>query len=403
MAPAGDKQGFLAALAAGADAVYCGLKHFSARMEATNFSMGELAALASLARDRGARTYVAMNTLLKPGDGEAALRLVDRLSRTVQPEALIVQDVGLLHLIRQAGFPGEVHLSTLANVSHAAALRTAADAGASRVVLPRELDVDEIRSLHDTRPQGLDLELFVHGALCHCVSGRCWWSSYLGGKSGLRGRCVQPCRRLYRLGGPKSKPVRAFSCMDLSLDVLTRPLLEMPGISAWKIEGRKKGPHYVFYTVSAYRLLRDEGGDPEARKAADDLLEQALGRPRTHSVFLPQRAFQPAEVGRETASGRFVGVIKRDGPKGASKGHKGKKGPKGKQPTGGFLFSPRQPLAPGDLLRLGSEDDPAHRTLPVRRGVPKGGRMDIKPGRGAPPRPGMPDRKSTRLNSSHYS
>eukprot|EP00828_Plagiopyla_frontata_P001924 TRINITY_DN10010_c0_g1_i1.p3 TRINITY_DN10010_c0_g1~~TRINITY_DN10010_c0_g1_i1.p3 ORF type:complete len:284 (-),score=107.79 TRINITY_DN10010_c0_g1_i1:23-874(-) len=250
MAPAGDQSSYLAAVAAGADAVYVGLKHFSARMQATNFSISELARLASLGRDRGTKTYVAMNTLVKPGDVEAAGRLIDRLQKTVKPQAIIVQDLAMVELARQAGFDGEVHLSTLANVTHPAGLEIAAKLGANRVVLPRELNLDEVKMMADACPKNLDLEIFVHGALCHCVSGRCYWSSYLGGKSGLRGRCVQPCRRLYRQEKPDSK--RLFSCTDLSLDVLTKPLLTMPKVAAWKIEGRKKGPHYVFYTCLLY-------------------------------------------------------------------------------------------------------------------------------------------------------
>lgn len=355
MAPAGDTSSFLAAVAAGADAVYVGLKHFSARMQATNFSISELAQLASLGRDRGTRTYVAMNTLVKPEDPESAGRLIERLQKNVKPNALIVQDLAMIPLARQAGFKGELHLSTLANMSHPAGLELARKLGVNRVVVPRELNLDEVRMMADACPKDLDLEIFVHGALCHCVSGRCYWSSYLGGKSGLRGRCVQPCRRLYKQG--KQDAERLFSCTDLSLDVLTKPLLDMPKVSAWKIEGRKKGPHYVYYTVRAYQLLRDNPNDAQAKKAAVDLLDQALGRPTSHSTFLPQRPFMPIQPREETSSGRLVGEIRRDQKK--------------------LYFQPREDLHPGDLIRVGYEDQPGHRTLAIRRRVPKRGRMDI--------------------------
>lgn len=355
MAPAGDKPSFLAAVAAGADAVYVGLKHFSARMQAHNFSISELAQLASLGRDHGTKTYVAMNTLVKPGDPESAGRLIERLQKTVKPYALIVQDLAMITLAKQAGFTGEIHLSTLANVTHPAGLDIAKKLGAHRVVLPRELNLDEVRIMADACPKGLDLELFVHGALCHCVSGRCYWSSYLGGKSGLRGRCVQPCRRMYTQN--KQQAQRLFSCTDLSLDVLTKPLLDIPKVAAWKIEGRKKGPHYVFYTVKAYQMLRDNPKDAQIKKAAQDLLNQALGRPTSHSVFLPQRPFMPIQPGGETSSGRLVGEIKLDQKK--------------------RFFQPREQLNPGDLVRIGYEDQPGHRTIAIRRRVPKRGRMDI--------------------------
>jgi len=360
MAPAGDRLSFLAGVAAGADAIYLGLKHFSARMQAKNFGLGELASLTQYAHAKGVRVYVAMNVLLKPDDARAAGSLMDKLTRTVAPDALIVQDLGIMPLARQAGFTGGLYVSTLANATHPAALAVAKRLGASRVVLPRELNLDEVRLMAEACPEGLDLEIFVHGALCHCVSGRCWWSSFLGGKSGLRGRCVQPCRRLYRQGGPKGKPERLFSCQDLSLDVLTKPLLDIPQVGAWKIEGRKKGPHYVYYIVTAYRLLRDEPDSAEARRTAFSLIEQALGRPGTHGVFLPQRPFPPVRPDKETASGLLAGQVRRE-------------------PGGRAYIQTREPLLPGDLLRIGCEDDPWHQTIPLRRSVPKGGRLDLRP------------------------
>ncbi|EPR38713.1 peptidase U32 [Desulfovibrio sp. X2] len=367
LAPAGDSESFLAALAAGADAVYAGLKHFSARMQADNFSVGELARLAELAREKGARTYVPLNVMVKPGELAASGRLIERLARHVRPEALIVQDLAMLELARQAGYEGELHISTLASATHAASLPVAQRLGAKRVILPRELSIDEIKSLAATCPEGLDLEVFVHGALCYAVSGRCWWSSYLGGKSGLRGRCVQPCRRRYSRGGPGE---RLFSCRDLSLDVLVRLLADVPQVSCWKIEGRKKGPHYVYYAVSAYKALRDGKGSPESRKAAEDYLAQALGRPRTHYGFLPQKPHPAVTPSESTASGRFIGKVA-GSPKGGS-----------------LSFTPREPLLKGDRLRVGFEDEPGHMVVFVNAPVPKKGRYTLRPQKGNAPRPG---------------
>ncbi|GAB6060350.1 peptidase U32 family protein [Desulfonatronum parangueonense] len=354
LAPAGDRQAFLAALAAGADAVYCGLKHFSARMEAENFSLRELADLTRLAHSKGRKVLVAMNTLLKPRDLTAAGHLVDQLQRHVHPDGLILQDLGLLELTRQAGFSGEVHLSTLACVSTASGLETAAQLGVRQVVLPRELHLDEIKQMAQACPSGMNLEVFVHGALCYAVSGRCYWSSYMGGKSGLRGRCVQPCRRVYNHEGRLGS---YFSCQDLSLDVLVKTLLDIPEVRTWKIEGRKKSAHYVFYTVTAYRLLRDEGNSVRARKEAAALLEMALGRPGSHAGFLPQRKYTPLAPNTHLASGLLAGHIPKDAKT--------------------AFIRPRLPLHPGDLLRLGSEDQPWHRVLRVTRFVPKGGRFDL--------------------------
>ncbi|MDK2957269.1 MAG: family peptidase [Desulfovibrionales bacterium] len=374
LAPAGDAASFLAAVAAGADAVYLGLKHFSARMEAENFSLTELAGLAELARGQGMRTYVTLNSLLKPGDVDAAGRLLDRLARDVRPEAIIVQDAGAVNLARQTGFQGELHLSTLSNLGHPAGFAAAARLGVQRVVLPRELDMDEIKACAEACPASLSLEVFIHGALCYCISGRCWWSSFFGGKSGLRGRCVQPCRRLYGRSAKDVAPRRLFSCQDLSLDVLTKILAGIPQIKGLKIEGRKKGPHYVFYTVKAYRMLRDNPGDPEVRKTAQDLLLQALGRPATHGPILPQKPHSVVRPDTSTASGLLVGKVRKETSKNG-------------KPV--YAFSPKEKLLPGDLLRIGFEDDAAHRTLRVTKSAPKRGRYVIPPEKGLPaPNPG---------------
>lgn len=356
LAPAGNKDSFLAALAAGADAVYCGLKHFSARMEAKNFSLEELVPLAQLAHDRGAKVYVAFNSLLKPAELDNAGRLLEQLNRRVKPDALIIQDLSLVQLARQTGYSGELHLSTLANVSLPAALKLVRKKlGVDRIVVPRELSIDEIKAMALACPKGLDLEVFIHGALCYGISGRCYWSSYLGGKSGLRGRCVQPCRRLY---SHNKQTAKFFSCQDLSVDVLAKILLSIPQVRAWKIEGRKKGPHYVFNTVQAYRILRDQGSDPKMKKEALQLLAGALGRIGTHYNFLPQRPQSPVKVDVQTGSGLLVGNVK---------------GTKEKP-----FIAVREELLCGDTLRIGYEDEPWHGKSRVRRFVPKKGRLFLK-------------------------
>jgi putative protease len=368
LAPAGNRASFLAALAAGADAVYCGLKSMSARMEAKNFSLAELAQLVGLAHDRGVKVYVAINALLKPDELDRTGQLIDDLQRHVHPDALIVQDLGVLALARQVGFDGEIHLSTLANVTFPKALGfVARELAVDLAVVPRELSIDEIRAMADACPKSLGLEAFIHGALCYGVSGRCYWSSYMGGKSGLRGRCVQPCRRHYRQDG---KSARAFSCQDFSVDVLVKILGQVKKVLAWKIEGRKKGPHYVYYTVTAYRMLRDQGGDARIKRDALDLLAQSLGREATHYQFLPQRPQKPIDTRRQTASGLFMGKVQ--GP-----------------PKNPWVVV-RQALLPGDVLRVGYEDEAGHTICRVTRFVPKKGRYPLNLGGKKAPSPGAP-------------
>ncbi|MEA2061425.1 MAG: U32 family peptidase [Thermodesulfobacteriota bacterium] len=375
LAPAGDKASFLAAVAAGADAVYCGLKIFSARMEADNFSMEELSQLTAFARSKKVAVYVALNSLIKQNELEKTARILTKLVRYVNPHGLIVQDMAVPAIVRKAGFNGQIHLSTLGSASFPAGLETIKTAGFDRVVLPREFTIDEIRTMAENKPSGLDLEVFVHGALCYAVSGRCYWSSWFGGKSGLRGRCVQPCRRMYTQGREKQ---RFFSCLDFSVDVLVKLLLQIPGITTWKIEGRKKSPHYVFYTVQAYKLLRDHGTDPVKKKTALAFLEYALGRPATHYNFLSHRMHSPLQKDTETGSGLFAGRVKFE-----------------KKP----FFITREPLLKGDLLRIGYEDGKGHDVQLVNRSIPKKGKLVLRQGRYNRLQKGAPvfivDRKET--------
>ena len=156
LAPAGNRASFLAALAAGADAVYCGLKSYSARAEAKNFTIPELAALTELAHGKGMRVHTAFNAMLTTGDIERASGLMQDLVRTVRPDALIIQDLAMIELARQAGFTGEIHLSTLANAGIAKSLGwIRRHLAVDQVVVPRELDIDEIRAMAAACPEGL--------------------------------------------------------------------------------------------------------------------------------------------------------------------------------------------------------------------------------------------------------
>lgn len=384
LAPVGNTECFLAALAAGADAVYLGMRHFSARMEAENFDGPQLGRLIALAHKNGCKVYVAMNNLIRPGELEQAWNQTRLLASQIPVDGLIIQDLGMVALARQAGFKNHLAFSTLANVSFPAGLAQAGKMGANRVIVPRELSLDEMRLMGEAAPPGLDLECFVHGALCYCVSGRCYWSSYMGGRSGLRGRCTQPCRRKYtpidtaRNAGGK----RLFACQDLEIGVIAKTLLTVPNLDCWKIEGRKKGPHYVFHAVTAYRLLRDNPGDSAVKNMAADILALALGRPGVKANFLSQRPIQPMNPEKQTSSGLLAGKIAFN-------------------QKGECVLRPRLDLIPGDYLRIGVEDEHWHATLPVRRGAPKGGSLTLKLERHKTPKTGTPvfliDRRESEL------
>ena len=171
----------------------------------------------------------------------------------------------------------------------------------------------------------------------------------------MRGRCVQPCRRRYTMGGDAR---RFFSCRDFSLDVLAKVLKTIPEVITWKIEGRKKGPHYVYYTVQAYKRLRDRGEDPKMKRAALELLSLALGREGTHYNFLPQRPQDPVNLGGQTGSGLLVGRLQG----GSAKPY----------------ITAREELFKNDVLRIGYEDDRWHAVRKVTRFTPKKGRLYVK-------------------------
>ncbi|WP_457551795.1 U32 family peptidase [Desulfobacula sp.] len=338
----------MAAIAAGADAIYCGLKIFSARMEADNFSIEELGRLTQLAKTRRIDVYVAFNSIIKESEQEKVFKILNKLCKFVDFDALIIQDLAMIPLAQKAGFKKEFHLSTLGNCTFPSGLKTAQDLGFKRIVLPREFTIDEIKKMAEKTPKDIELEVFIHGALCYCISGRCYWSSWFGGKSSLRGRCVQPCRRIYE---QKRNKKRHFSCMDFSADVLVKILKQIPEITTWKIEGRKKSPHYVYYTVKAYKLLRD---DPKRKKEALAYLDYAMGRQFSHYNLLSQRRMNPLDHSSETGSGLFAGRIQ--------------------NPASPFFIT-REALLPSDLLRIGFEDDQFHSIQKVTRAVPKKGKF----------------------------
>lgn len=363
LAPAGDRQSFLAAIAAGADAIYCGLKIFSARMEAANFSIDELSRLTDLAEKHKVEVYLALNSIIKESEIEKTFKLLCKLVHYTKVKGLIIQDPAILILAEQAGFENEFHLSTLGNCTSPSGILTADRLGFSKVVLPREFNIDEIKTMADNLPGAVDLETFIHGALCYSVSGRCYWSSWFGGKSSLRGRCVQPCRRIYDQKGARK---RHFSCMDFSADVLAKVLKDIPNLTTWKIEGRKKSPHYVYYTVKAYKLLRD---DPKQKKQALAFLDYAMGREFSHYNLLTQRMVNPLDHQSETGSGLFLGRIK--------------------NPVAPYFIT-REALFSADLLRIGFEGEPFHDIQRVTRSVPKKGKFYLKKNKGKQIKKGTP-------------
>lgn len=251
LAPAGNLECALAAFDAGADAVYCGLKRFNARERTENFSFDEMSRLIAYAHKLSRRVYVTFNTLVKEDELDEAAQELARLEE-LRPDAVIVQDLGVVRIAREY-FPKLVlHGSTQMGLHNSAGLAVAKELGLSRVILERQTTLAELEAIMRSKPP-VELEIFIHGALCCCISGTCLLSSWLGGWSGNRGKCKQPCRRRHR-----SSEGNGFflSAQDLATPELI-PRLMKTGVASFKIEGRLRRADYVTNVVTAYRMLMD--------------------------------------------------------------------------------------------------------------------------------------------------
>ena len=251
LAPAGNEECFFAAIENGSDAVYLGLSGFSARKNAGNFNKENIGFYVSYAHNLGVKVYVALNTLVKDCETEAFLKEAE-YALSAGADALIIQDIFLAPLIKSR-FPSCVlHLSTQAGVNNAEGAKLAAEYGFSRVILARETEQTEIKKI----AENIETEIFVHGALCSCFSGHCYMSSFIGGNSGNRGLCKQPCRKKYTLETKVGNGEYAISLSDLKLDDYI-PKIENLGVSSLKIEGRMRSPEYVAAAVRLYRAAID--------------------------------------------------------------------------------------------------------------------------------------------------
>lgn len=269
LSPAGNRECFDAALAMGADAVYLAGKSFGARSYAGNFERGELAECVSAAHLRGKKIYAAVNTLI----GDRELRELSEYLEFLEGagvDAVITQDMSVPYLVRKRGLNLRLHASTQMTIHNLAGAKAAAELGFSRVVLARELSFDEIKYISENC--GIETEIFVHGAMCMSYSGQCLMSSALGGRSGNRGKCAQPCRRTYKTDRGEK---HVLSLKDMALISEIDKLYEC-GASSLKIEGRMKGPAYVAAVTSAYRRCLDERREPT--KAELDVLDRIFFR-----------------------------------------------------------------------------------------------------------------------------
>lgn len=362
LAPAGGPEPFYAALAAGADAIYCGMGSFNARRKADNFTDETFEAACRAAHLAGSRVYVTVNIVIKDEEMSEALSLVDRCWR-LGADAFIIQDWGLFFEIRRLMPEVETHISTQANIHDARGTAWCKEAGADRVTLSRELSIDEIAIIHDA--VDIELEVFSHGAICFCYSGVCLLSSFTSrGRSANRGMCAQPCRLPYELidetGRSWSKPgrERALCPRDTcTADMLPR-LLDA-GAHALKLEGRMKAPDYVHSIVSAYRAQLDDilaGREisDETAQARYRQLKRCFNRDFTSEYQEGRSGDEMMSYERSNNRGQIVGEVLGSKPLGNTKGLK----PDDKRRRAAWTkLRLSEPVGKGDLLELRHDDE----------------------------------------------
>ena len=351
LAPAGNIESFFAALEHGADAIYVGHRHHSARALAANFTLEEIARLREYAHGHGVKLYVALNAIVREDELADLIGVLSGLAQ-IQPDGLIIQDGAVARLCRLY-FPNlTIHASTLMTVHNRAGVEQLQTMGFQRVVLARELTIDELD--HIAASTSLELEIFVHGALCFSYSGLCLASSFYGGHSSLRGRCAQPCRRLYRSGRQQGY---LFSANDLSAIELI-PRLRKLRLAAFKIEGRMKPASYVAPVVTAYRLVLDAapGNEAEAIVEARQILQEAYGRKPTRGFLVADQHKEIITPHRSGASGKLAANV--DWVRGNS-----------------MALRLRSPLTEGDRVRLDSDEEMKKAAFTIKNMVLKGQRL----------------------------
>ncbi len=260
LAPVGGKEQLIAAVRSGADAVYLGAKNFNARRNASNFEDFELAETVAYCHARNVKVHVTLNTLVMDSEIPALIEEIKSVA-AAGVDAVIVQDLAVARLVKEICPSLEMHASTQMTIHDLSGAAAAKEMGFSRAVLSRELSFDEIKYIAENTD--IELEAFIHGALCMCMSGCCYLSSVLGGRSGNRGLCAQPCRLDFRFG----EKGHALSLKDMSHIEYLRRLSEV-GVCSFKIEGRMKRPEYVAAAVTACRAsLAGENPDIDSLRA----------------------------------------------------------------------------------------------------------------------------------------
>lgn len=294
--PAGNTEAFHAALQGGADAIYLGLQDFNARKRANNFTVQQLPTLLELAHNKNTKVFITLNTVIKNEELPQLYILLAQLSQ-IKVDAIIIQDWGVFHIVKKHFPKLEVHASTQMAFHNSVGANFGSRSGLKRIILARELTLNELQSIR--KNSQVDLELFVHGALCYSFSGLCLFSSYLGGMSANRGACKQPCRRMYN---DNKKQHYIFNLKDNELIEHIPEICKM-GINSLKIEGRMKSADYVYTIARAYRTVID---DNSKIKEAKEILRHDIGREKTE-YFMGGNVSE--SITETPNTGQYTGIV----------------------------------------------------------------------------------------------
>jgi putative protease len=320
LAPAGSKEAFYAAVNNGADAVYLGGKIFNARQFANNFSNEDLKEIIAYAHFHGVKVYITVNTLIADTEIKDLLEYLVFL-RNSGVDAIITQDLGVAKLVKEYIPDLELHASTQMTIHNSPGVQFLKEQGFKRVVLSRECSLEDIKNIH--KEDKTELEVFIHGALCICYSGQCYMSSMIGGRSGNRGKCAQPCRLGYELMNDQGQKLtdesfgkHLLSPKDLNTSEFLIELLEA-GVTSLKIEGRMKRPEYVATVVRIYRQILDQYYAHEPISLTDENkrdLKQIFNRDFTSGYFIKNQGADLMSYKKPNNRGIFLGRVQETFP-----------------------------------------------------------------------------------------
>lgn len=319
LAPAGNFEKFLTAMHFGADAVYLAGGRFGLRAFAGNFSQEEMAEAVKIAHEKQKKVYVTLNIIAKDKDFEGLEQYLKFLQE-ISVDAVIVADLGMVAYIREHAPLLDVHVSTQANIINSYSARLMVGLGAKRLILARELSLEEIRQIRQSIPPEIEIEVFVHGAMCMAYSGRCLLSNYLTGRDSNHGECVQACRWKYMVREVSRQDELEvqedehgsyiFNSKDLNMISHLQELADI-GVNSIKIEGRMKSAYYVATVTNAYRRALDMLPEKPTEKLVAEL-EKASHRRYTTGFYFGDEEKQFVQDSMPVQDSEFVAVVSKD-------------------------------------------------------------------------------------------